>query len=63
MTTVPPTDNPYCDQSLLKLPFSAASMSNATGLIGTPEVISTTSASYGYSGALALMAAGAAVLF
>ena len=62
MTTVPPTDNTDCDQSLLKLPFSAASLSNATSLIGKPKVGSATIASYGYLGALALMAAGVAVL-
>lgn len=35
-TTVPPIDGTDCDQSLLSLPLSAASLSNETARIGTP---------------------------
>lgn len=35
-TTVPPINGTDCDESLLSLPFSAASLSNETARIGTP---------------------------
>lgn len=66
--SVPPSDGPACDQSRLKLPYSAASVSNATGIIGT--TVTADSAGQAVVGGpaakgaavLALVAAGVAVL-
>lgn len=38
MTSVPPSDNSSCDPARLTLPLSAASLSNETGRIGTPDM-------------------------
>lgn len=71
-TTIPPYDNEECDQSLLNLTFSAASLSNATGRIGVAHEanLRPTSGAETVVGArtypvaaLALVAAGAAAFF